>query len=353
MSTKALNISKELGYKGNIARSNRYLSTIHLQKNELNEATTKVSRAIEIYTEIDNPEHLSLCLELLARIQLEQGQTDKAYKTVVLALEKVKISNSIETEIVIEKTKAQILQKKGDYSTANQSLKKVMELSDSLSTRTQNQQLEELKIIYETEKYEQNLALQAVEIDNLEKTNLIQKSKNFLLIGGLIIVSLIAVLLYYLFHLRIKKNLLLKENLNKEIGFKNRELSNFMMQLAHKNSVLEELKTELEKSNSDTVKNSLINKINVNIKEEKNWKQFNKEFAQLNEEFVHRLKSRFDGITPNELRLIALIKMNLRNNEIASLLNISADGIKKARFRLRKKMNLETSDSLEETILSI
>ncbi len=47
------------------------------------------------------------------------------------------------------------------------------------------------------------------------------------------------------------------------------------------------------------------------------------------------------------------MKMNLTSKEIANILNISNDGIKKARYRLRKKLDLETKDSLEEFVMAL
>jgi DNA-binding CsgD family transcriptional regulator len=45
--------------------------------------------------------------------------------------------------------------------------------------------------------------------------------------------------------------------------------------------------------------------------------------------------------------------MNLNSQEVASVLNISQEGIKKARYRLRKKLGLETGGSLEEFLTQI
>ena len=50
---------------------------------------------------------------------------------------------------------------------------------------------------------------------------------------------------------------------------------------------------------------------------------------------------------------MALMKMNLSSKEIANILNISSDGIKKARQRLRKKMGIDSNDSLEATVIAI
>ena len=50
---------------------------------------------------------------------------------------------------------------------------------------------------------------------------------------------------------------------------------------------------------------------------------------------------------------MALLKMNLSSKEIANILNISLDGIKKARQRLRKKMDINSDQSLEAVIIAI
>jgi DNA-binding CsgD family transcriptional regulator len=46
----------------------------------------------------------------------------------------------------------------------------------------------------------------------------------------------------------------------------------------------------------------------------------------------------------SEVRLISLLKMNMTSKEIADIMGISDSGVKKARYRLRKKMNLEDSE---------
>jgi DNA-binding CsgD family transcriptional regulator len=62
---------------------------------------------------------------------------------------------------------------------------------------------------------------------------------------------------------------------------------------------------------------------------------------------------KYPEITPNEIRLMALIRMSLSTKEIANILNISVPGVKKARQRLRKKMNLPSEESLENAILDL
>jgi DNA-binding CsgD family transcriptional regulator len=46
------------------------------------------------------------------------------------------------------------------------------------------------------------------------------------------------------------------------------------------------------------------------------------------------------------------MKMNLSSKDIADTLNISSDGIKKARYRLRKKLNLSSDEDIQGFLLS-
>jgi len=64
------------------------------------------------------------------------------------------------------------------------------------------------------------------------------------------------------------------------------------------------------------------------------------------------LVAKFGNMTKSEMRLIALLKMNLSSKDIADTLNISDEGIKKARYRLRKKPNLDSEDDLQAFLLS-
>ena len=59
---------------------------------------------------------------------------------------------------------------------------------------------------------------------------------------------------------------------------------------------------------------------------------------QVHKNFESDVKSRYPEVTSNDLRLMSLMRMNLSSKEIASLLNVSQEGVKKARYRLRKKM---------------
>ncbi|GAB5526550.1 MAG: hypothetical protein Roseis2KO_44220 [Roseivirga sp.] len=69
------------------------------------------------------------------------------------------------------------------------------------------------------------------------------------------------------------------------------------------------------------------------------------ELEESNQRFQQQLKSRFPGLTAYDLRLCTYLKANLTTKEIATLLNITPDSVKKAKHRLRKKLEMDPSKS--------
>ena len=58
------------------------------------------------------------------------------------------------------------------------------------------------------------------------------------------------------------------------------------------------------------------------------------------------MRSKFPDLTHGDLRLCALFKMGLGTKEVASILAISPDSVKTARYRLRKKLSIDQEEDL-------
>ncbi|HEY8937180.1 MAG TPA: hypothetical protein VIM65_18265 [Cyclobacteriaceae bacterium] len=93
--------------------------------------------------------------------------------------------------------------------------------------------------------------------------------------------------------------------------------------------------------------------LNFSILTEDDWERFKKIFQEVYPNFFAKLRYRFPAITASELRLSALIKMNLSLKEAGTMLAISADSVKKSRYRLKKRLDLKEEESLEEFIRNI
>lgn len=148
------------------------------------------------------------------------------------------------------------------------------------------------------------------------------------------------------------------EKLKSEIQGKNKELASATMHLINKNGFIVQTKSHLnsiiKKSKNQEVKNEIkkiISSIEKNIAGDKDWEQFEMHFDEVHGDFMSRFKSRFPDLSPQEIKLSAYLRMNLSSKEIANLMNITIRGVEIARYRLRKKIQLERSENLQEFIL--
>lgn len=149
------------------------------------------------------------------------------------------------------------------------------------------------------------------------------------------------------------------DQLRKSMKQKNKELANATFQMVHKNETLINLKEKL-KSMVGTMTNEenkqltrkLIKIINKDIDSEKQWEIFETHFENVHEEFLKRLKETYSDLTPREMKLCAYLRMNISSKEISVLMNISTRGVEIARYRLRKKLNLNRDTNLVDFIIS-
>ena len=66
-----------------------------------------------------------------------------------------------------------------------------------------------------------------------------------------------------------------------------------------------------------------------------------------------KLKKNFPTLSANEIQICLLLRLQLSSKEIASIKNISVDSLKVLRYRLRKKLNLDSSVKLAEFMNSL
>ncbi|MFK7809760.1 MAG: tetratricopeptide repeat protein, partial [Saprospiraceae bacterium] len=117
----------------------------------------------------------------------------------------------------------------------------------------------------------------------------------------------------------------------------------------HKEEKLEAPVLQVPKISLNSMSNFLIENLNT----EKDWADFEHYFTRVHIDFFKDLKTSFPDITPNELNLCALLRLNLLNNEIGEILGINADSARRAQYRLAKKMNLISNDALRTYLLKL
>ena len=148
------------------------------------------------------------------------------------------------------------------------------------------------------------------------------------------------------------------ERLEADLRFKSKELSGVVMtNIAHQ-EFLKSLKEEIQRlrlSGQYTRKNldNLLALVNNNlVSDEDNWAMFQANFDRIHENFFRNLKRQYPDLTSGDLRFCALLRLNMPTKEIAKFLNISIRGVDAARYRLRKKFNLASEDSLTDFMIN-
>jgi len=146
------------------------------------------------------------------------------------------------------------------------------------------------------------------------------------------------------------------ESLQNEIKLKSKQLANTAIALVKKNEALLEIKKELQinegQFQNKQVSKRLQKKIDHTIGHKDEWEIFEYNFNQVHEKFFNQLKTKHPKLSHKDLKLCAYIKMNLVTKEIAPLMNISTRGIETHRYRLKRKLNLTSEDSLTDYLNS-
>lgn len=151
----------------------------------------------------------------------------------------------------------------------------------------------------------------------------------------------------------------IREANKKILDNKKRELAATTLKLIQINeqtaNLLEQLKTiekHIDLEGKRTL-NQLVNSFDDNITNSLIWEEFELHFSQVHKSFYDSLADNFPKLTAKERRLCALLRLNLSSKEIASITFQAPNSIDMARYRIRKKLNLNKDDNLNDFLASL
>jgi len=190
----------------------------------------------------------------------------------------------------------------------------------------------------------------------LNAEQLSKERRLYAAIGFLILAVIIAVLLYVLQRKVIERNRIAKDKLilnqqliEDKLEYKNKQLVTSVMHQVSRNeliiSVSEQLK-ELSATLNQKQKTSL-NRIIRELKKGNDasmLSEFELAFQDVHTEFYKKLDTLY-SLTPSERRMAAFIRLNLSSKEISSITGQSVRTIDVTRYRLRKKLDINNTDT--------
>ncbi|MGF7078954.1 hypothetical protein [Mucilaginibacter sp. UYCu711] len=237
-----------------------------------------------------------------------------------------------------------------NYKDALAHYTRMRSMRDSLKVLDNVKQISELQVKYETAKKDKEISLlnDKAEIETLQRNAII-----------LMLILLVTIAVLFYIKEKKRKDLLISEKLLLDEELKNAglELLYFTENLKQKNEVIEEFKAEIEHLQLQHIsaadRENLDNLIKAHIMTDENWDSFKKLFAKVHTGFFDAIKQKFPNITTTDTRILSLIKLQLSNNEMANMLGITVEGVKKSKQRLRKKIDLNKDESIETIVAAI
>ena len=302
-------------------------------------------------TNIDLSNHI-LVASGIGRIYRTKGNNKLALQYFQKSLHLVHILNEkLDLQVFLYEEIAKIHASEGRYNEAYDYLFEAHEYNNNYMRMTsqRNKGVFKIRDTYKEklDSKEKELILQRLELSKKEKTLIRFKLLMFLLIACLVVV----VLLYRYRAEKIKyknEEKLLKEKTNhvqEQLSYKNKELASYSLQLLERDELLDRFSDYL-KTDTNTVAKSLQSSRKQLLSN--TWEEFEKRFIEVNAGFYENLSTRFPDLTLGDLRYCALLKLNLSGKEISKLLGVTEKSVHMARYRIRKKFNMETDENLVE-----
>lgn len=151
-----------------------------------------------------------------------------------------------------------------------------------------------------------------------------------------------------------------EEHLQQQIQLKTAALSRYSLHLSQKNKILLDLSKTLKhivsRRNMDasfTIR-ALANEIDFNLQQEGEWDEFMNFFKEIHPDFIKKLSALSQSnLSPAEMRLGMLLRLNLSSKEIASILRVTPDSVRVARYRLRKKLPIQQKEELVNFMVAL
>ena len=363
--TKGLRIEEEIDPQSQgVAIMHLNMGMLYDRMDSLDNAIYYSSLALD-YAERNNAKRMmTYPLKVLSSVNLKLENIDAAISYADRSLSLSKELNSIYEMKDAQMNLYKAYNTLGNYEKALYHYVEYDILNDSLLNENANARLAEARSQYETEKKQQ-------EIDILAAENKLQQSR-ILGISGSLGFALIGLLGFgWVYFSRKKKELELSEkdkiiaqskkkiaeeelhNSKLKTEHLQKELSNFALHIVEKNDFLEELKKEISSIKSQVKNAELLKPINAlgsriyqNQMLNKDREEFEIQVEQASSGFFKKLEEEYPDITSQERRLAALLRLDLSSKEIAGILNIAPKSVDQSRYRLRKKLELDSNRNL-------
>lgn len=354
-------IGEELDYAGLLNN----IGAIYSKRKENSKALEYYYKALSIFRKIINERGIGIALSNIAYISKKEGKNTKAINFYTEAITYLKRGHELGSLADSYINLSDVYKEINEYKLALSYSQKYIELNDTLNNTELLNEVANLEMQQEIRKKDQEIKILDQQKQLFEKDIKLKKMWFYIVGITMFLLALIGYLILRGLRISLKNNQLKQELLNKEkvqltgdLEYKSKELEKFAFHIIEKNELLGQLKNELKdlsthQESDNTRVREISSTITNNLLIEKDRKEFEFQLDKIQESFFLKLNNLHPDLTKNERRLCSLIIMGLSSKDIATILNVSPDGVKKSRYRLRKKLNLFENANIAEYLMKI
>jgi DNA-binding CsgD family transcriptional regulator len=316
MHRRALEINRELGKPHGEADVLDEIAATCLARRELPLALLYAGQALEIYEHIEEHGGRAGVLLRIGEIRIEMGMLHDARAVLLEGLEIARRVHYRKHECRAYELLGRVHEQIGDTSCALGYYKLYLQLKGELDSMEARRKAVELQLRDDREKVERERERTKMEVSRLEQ----------------------------------------------EMERKVSEIARMASHLVHKTSLISDLREEarplkaLPSAGAKELAELLLNKVSGDgLGCGAEWEVFD---AQLNQDqqqqgFVRALLDAYPLLTPTEVKICSLLRINLSTKEIASMLSTSPRTVDTHRTRIRKKLSLINDENLTVFLMSL
>ena len=346
---KAIILKQHIGDVDGEALLHNNVGSILLQMDSLDGAERHLKKAKSTF---ENEKHFLVndLYSNLGVLYAKKGRFDLAQIYVDSAIQMSRSSDDPISLIHAYQGKKDISALEGNYEEAFATFEKLYELDQSVRGEEVQKKVEILQLKYEEEKNQKQIAL--LEKEKAEEQLFLFRT---MITGAFVITSLLFIVL--ILRLKVNNSRLKEKDLKSQLIQKKKELTSYALNFIQKNELMGDLTEKINALKRESLPdtNKGLTKINSMISDsfriDQDWENFKLMFEEVHPDFFSLLKKQYPDLGNAELKLCALLRLNMNLKESSRVLGISPESVKTARYRLRKKLKLEHDENLVDFFL--
>lgn len=371
--TNALKLHTKNSFTYGIAEVHNRFGVLYLSERNTEEAYHHVQKSMTLGRERQDVDGLTSNYILLGEILRLDGELDTAHMYLIKGLNQARNNNLKKYELAAYRELMEVKKQQNSPEQALAFYDRYTLLKDSIFNIEKSKQIAYLEFDNELKQKDQELKL----LKAKERTDYLIK------LGLAIVILMVSIIAFITYKTTTKSRQLLQKDqellaskntltqqalenaslkqqeLQQQLAFKNKELTSYALNFVQKNELLQQMQEKLDliKGKQVEEREPLLNELNSivkrNLSVDKEWEDFKRVFEEVHVGFHAKLMAKHPDLKTNDLKICSLTRLNLNIKETASILGISPESAKTARYRLRKKLELEPKQEIINYLIEV